>query len=107
MPVALLEAMALARPVVASAVGGIPEIVANEGSGLLIDPKNVEELTEALQRLTQHPALRLRLGQMARQVVVREFSVERMMSQYAALYREVIGGEPTKVGWPMTAASMG
>ena len=66
MPLCVLEAMAHGRPVVASAVGGIPEVVEDGVTGLLVPPGDVAALRAALERLLADPILRRRLGREAR-----------------------------------------
>jgi len=65
-PMALLEAMALARPVVASRVGGIPELVTDGADGNLVPAQDVAALTQALKQLALSPLLRNKLGEAAR-----------------------------------------
>jgi len=76
LPVCLLEAMACGRAVVATSVGGIPDVVEDGVSGLLVEPGDVEGLRAALERLLSDPALRRRLGQAARTRIVDRCSVE-------------------------------
>lgn len=80
-PVALMEAMAASRAVVATALSGIPELVENEVTGLLVDPNNPEQLAAAIGRLAADRSLREMLGQAARVRVTREFALERTVSQ--------------------------
>jgi glycosyltransferase involved in cell wall biosynthesis len=74
-PTVLKEAMSSGLPVVASPVGGIPEIVENEQTGLLVTPRDASALADALQRLVGDNALRERLGRAAREKVVRDFNL--------------------------------
>lgn len=74
-PVALMEAMAASRPVVASALSGIPELVENDVTGLLVDANNPEILASALQRLANDPGLRRRLGEAGRRKVEEDFDL--------------------------------
>jgi glycosyltransferase involved in cell wall biosynthesis len=76
LPVCLLEAMACGRPVVASAVGGIPDVVEDGVTGLLVEPGDVDGLRAALQRLLADPQLRRRLGRAARARVLERCSAE-------------------------------
>ncbi len=91
LPLALLEAMAARLPVVATAVGGIPEVIAEGHHGLLVAFADVEALGKAVGRLAEDPALRQKLGSNARKRVAEEFSIERMASEVTALYRGLLG----------------
>ncbi len=62
LPVALMEAMSVGLPVVASAIGGVPDIVTNEVEGLLVTPGRADELARAIVRMTRDESLRERLG---------------------------------------------
>lgn len=88
-PLALLEAASLGRPVVASAVGGIPEIVTPGGTGLLVAPEDPAALAAALQRLRVDPVLRQTLGAAAREEAVLRFDVRRSLRAVEALYERV------------------
>jgi glycosyltransferase involved in cell wall biosynthesis len=82
-PVTLLEAMAHGVPVVASAIGGIPELLEG-GSGLLVPPENPAELADALAGLAADPGLRAALGESGRQRIAQEFeagTIARRLSQ--------------------------
>jgi glycosyltransferase involved in cell wall biosynthesis len=92
--VALLEAAAARRPIVASAVGGIPEIVHNGESGLLVPPRDVNALATAVLRVLRDPELAQRLGEGARARVVARHSVPAMAAGNLAVYRAVLGSEP-------------
>jgi glycosyltransferase involved in cell wall biosynthesis len=88
LPLALLEAMAAGKPIVASATSGIPEAVTPELDGLLTAPGDVEALAAALQRVLGDAALRERLGSAAAARVAAEFSFDSMIRSYEALYLE-------------------
>ncbi len=96
LPLALLEAMAAGLPIVATAVGGIPEAVENEGTGLLVPPGDPEKLASALRRLARDPGLAGRLGEAARRSAERHFSADRMVEQTLAVYRrlDIAGARP-------------
>jgi glycosyltransferase involved in cell wall biosynthesis len=86
LPYALLEAGAAALPVVASNIGGIPEIVEDGVSGSLCKPDDAEGFSEALGKLAADPALRERFGEALEAHVKKGFSFERMIEQTIALY---------------------
>jgi glycosyltransferase involved in cell wall biosynthesis len=90
LPVALLEAMALGRPVVATTAGGIPEVVADGETGLLVPPGDHEALAGAILRLLDEPDLANRLGAAAADVVKRQWSGASTAERIAALYRTVL-----------------
>lgn len=84
-----LEAMACARPVVGSDVGGIAFTVVHGETGLLVSPRSPERLAEAFRELLSDPERCTHLGLAARQRVETSFSWSRVAEQTAALYREV------------------
>ena len=88
-PNALLEAMACGLPVVASAVGGIPDVVQDGESGLLVPPDDVPALAKAIRRLLVDPDLRRQMGQKARQRVESDYSLQSTTNRHLELYREV------------------
>jgi sugar transferase (PEP-CTERM/EpsH1 system associated) len=85
----LLEAMAAGLPIVASRVGGNPEIIQEENSGCLFKAGDVTELTARLEHLAHCPALRRKWGQAARERAESEFSLERMIDRYHDLYLDM------------------
>lgn len=89
LPLVVLEAMALGRPVVATTVGGTPELVADGETGLLVPPRDVEALTAALKRVLDDEALRRRFGEAGKRRVAERFSSEAMTREVLALYDEV------------------
>ena len=88
--VVCLEAMANARPVVASAVGGLRDLVVHEETGLLVPPGDRRALREALERLLADRGLRKRLGEAARERARREFSWERVGSLILDAYADAL-----------------
>ena len=89
--IVLLEAMALGKCVVATRVGGIPEIVEHEKTGLLVTPGKVEELMQALLTCITDPSKRCRMGQAAKERVEQQFSIEHMMNGLYEIYWEALG----------------
>jgi sugar transferase (PEP-CTERM/EpsH1 system associated) len=94
LPIAVIEAMAAGLPVTATAVGGLPELVAHESTGLLVGPDDAEALAQAWQRLHE-PELRRRLGQAGQRVAVVRYSLDAMVAGYSALYDECLAAART------------
>ena len=92
LPMALLEAMAAAKAVLASTVGGIPEAVADGVNGRLVAPGDAGALAGALGALLADCALRARLGDQARATVRERFSTATALGQLSTLYRELAAG---------------
>ncbi len=107
MPIALLEAMSFGLPVIASRVGGIPQVVEDGANGLLVEPGDVEGLAAAIARLLEDPSLGERLGAAARSTVERRFSLDSALARLAGIYAR-FGLEPgrrTSTTEPSRAAS--
>jgi len=85
-PVVLMEAMACGLPVVSSQLSGIPELVDDEVSGILVPPCDVEGLANALQRLGADAALRQQMGRAGREKVLREFNLRSNAAHLAKLF---------------------
>ena len=84
----LLDAMEQGLPVVASRVGGVPDIVHDRKNGFLIDPASPAQLRDALLTLRADPGLRRTFGQWG-QVFAKDFTAEAMCRKYVALYESV------------------
>ena len=87
LPMSVLEAMAAGLPVVASAVGGVPELVRDGETGALVPPGDSAALASALRTIVADPALRERLGEAGRRRAEQEFSLARFEREHLALYR--------------------
>jgi glycosyltransferase involved in cell wall biosynthesis len=94
-PVALIEAMAAARPVVATRVGGVGELVAD--NGVLTDVDDARALAQGVRRVLDDPALAARFGQCGRRRVVPAFSRERLVGDIDALYQRLIAERATRM----------
>jgi glycosyltransferase involved in cell wall biosynthesis len=89
LPTAVLEAMAAGTPVVASAVGGIPELIEHGQSGLLVPPGDPAALVAACGELLGAPERAERLAARARAVIAERFTLERQAERLAEIYTEL------------------
>jgi glycosyltransferase involved in cell wall biosynthesis len=87
----LLDAMAASRAIVATTAGGIPEIVSDEITGVLVPPRDHHAMARQIVRLLKDAELRRRLGDAGFERVRERFTVERMVAQTAAVYARVVG----------------
>ena len=95
----LLEALAMSRPVVASRVGGIPDMIEHDVSGVLTEPANVENLARGCLSLLDDREKARRLANAGRAEVQQRFSASVMASQMAAVYRTLVAHERTARSW--------
>jgi glycosyltransferase involved in cell wall biosynthesis len=91
---AVMEAMALGRPVIVTRVGGIPELVSDGVEGLVVSAGDVAGIADAIERLITQDTLRQRLGENAYQRVLKDFRIENTVASYRALYHEVLEKRP-------------
>ncbi len=96
MSIALLEAMAAAKPVVATRVGEAPHIIEDGVDGLLVQPRDIDGMTAAIRRLIVDREFRRQLGDAARAKVAAHFTVERMWRSYEEVYLGLVHGSPSK-----------
>ena len=94
-PYTVVEAMLCGRPVVATAVGGVPEAI--EGCGVAVEPRNAQQMADAILDLMADPERRAMLGRAARQKAVREFTLDQCTDAYRALYHELVHGSRRRV----------
>jgi sugar transferase (PEP-CTERM/EpsH1 system associated) len=87
----ILEAMASGRPVIATAVGGNPELVVDGETGLLVPPNDPEAMAAAITKLLRESELRQQMGRAGRRCVEQHFSLDVMVRNYAKVYLEVFG----------------
>ena len=86
----LLEAGAAGTPAVATRVGGVPDIIRDGVTGILVPPREPEAIAEAVLALARDPVRRAAMGKAAREVVVPAFGLEQMVGRIEGLYEELI-----------------
>ena len=94
LPMVLLEAMALKKPVVATAVGGVPEAIGTEGAGILMPEHSVPTFAEAILSILNDPAQARRMGELGEQRVRARFDIDRQVAELERLYDELLRGSP-------------
>jgi glycosyltransferase involved in cell wall biosynthesis len=94
----LVEAMATQLPIIATRVGGVPDIVRNGETGLLVPPEAPGELANAMMRLMGDPGLRQSMAERARVVALEEYNADRFAQRYLRVYQALLRGQvPTGV----------
>jgi len=93
--VALLEAGASGVPLVAYNNGGISEVISHMHNGLLVQPGQIDQLADAIQRLLESRTLTGRLAENSKKVCVQNFSAERMVNEYYQLYKDILENKNT------------
>lgn len=90
LPYSVLESFASGKPVVASRIGGIPEIIGDKGNGLLFDPGDVEELTKKISLLWEDKKLTKKLGKNARETALKSFSPDEHYESLVSIYNRLV-----------------
>jgi len=89
-PNVVLEAMAASKQVVATNVGGIPEVVINGKTGILVPPTNPEALANTIIKLIKNPKLREKMGKAGRKRVEKYFTIKKMVKEYEKVYDRLV-----------------
>ena len=89
-PVVLMEAMATGLPVVSTPIAGVPELITDGHSGLLVPPGRADRLAEALAALQADPQVRERLGRAGREVVEQDFDAEKCAAELAGVFDRMV-----------------
>lgn len=100
----ILEAMALRKPVIASAVGGIPEVIRHRRSGILVPPANPARLARAILALALNPVLRRRIGEAGYRTVLERYSIQAMVRRVGEVYDEELARAGVAAGASIPAA---
>lgn len=90
LPMALLEAMASGVPVIATAVGAIPEVIQNKENGIIVRPGNIVEMIQAIKIMFSEEKLRNLMGERGIMTVWQKYSSEHMVKEYEKLYEQVL-----------------
>ncbi len=90
MPNAIMEAMAAVKPVVATAVGGTPELVIPGETGLLVPPQDPEAMAQACQQMLEHPRRAVGMGRAGRSRIEKFFSIEKMVTDTEKIYQRLL-----------------
>jgi glycosyltransferase involved in cell wall biosynthesis len=88
-PVAIMEAMACELPVVSTNITGIPELVLNGKTGILVEPENIDGMADALETLHKNPAMRDEMGKQGRDWVVKEFTLGGNTEKLGNLFKMI------------------
>ena len=91
----IIEGMAAGKPVVATNGGGVPEIVQDGVTGILVPMKDVESMAEAICLLLEEPATAVRMGRLGRERVMERFTIQRTCRMLEQVYRQVLGKSTT------------
>lgn len=94
MPMAMLEAMACALPVVATRVGGLPDLVTDGENGLLVEAGNPEQLASAMLKIAADPAMRARMQRKSYRRVVDQYDIEQHVARLVEIYQQTIIPQP-------------
>lgn len=97
-PVSAIEALASGTPVVATRVGGVPDVVTDGVDGFLVPPRDTEAAADRLAQLARDPELRARLGETGRANAQARYSVERLVDDVDRLYRELLAAKGLSPG---------
>ena len=88
-PVSLMEAMYLQIPVVSTNISGIPELIENEKEGFLVEPKNVEQLANAIKILLQDEDMRRKMGKRGRRKIEEKFNIQKEVQKLERVWKEI------------------
>jgi glycosyltransferase involved in cell wall biosynthesis len=93
MPLLLYDAMVMARPIVSTAVGGIPEVLEDGVTGILVPPNSPHDLALAMERLLLNPTMAMKLAQRARAAAMEKYSTNHCVQEIQQAYQRLLGGK--------------
>jgi L-malate glycosyltransferase len=91
LPYALIEAMYMKRPIIASAVGGVKEVLSDHINAIIVPPGDAERLADAIKFLYENPKVRKQIGESAFETARESFTIEKMANRYIAVYSRILG----------------
>jgi glycosyltransferase involved in cell wall biosynthesis len=89
-PVALMESMAMETPPISTDVSGIPELIDHQQNGMVVEPKNIDELAEAVSTILSDPEKQRQFGEAGREKVKQEFNVEHEAAKLESVFKKTI-----------------
>lgn len=92
--VTAVEGSACGRPIIASRVGGLPEVVIDQVTGLMVEPENVDALAQAMEYLIEQPEERLRMGRAGRDFILKHYDWQNNVTQMERVYRTLLTAKP-------------
>jgi len=96
LPFSIVESLASGKPVVATSVGGTPEVIIDNQTGMLVPPKNSEALAEKVIKLLNHPDEARKFGQNGRQFVLERFDINNHAKNMLGIYNEILNKKKAK-----------
>jgi glycosyltransferase involved in cell wall biosynthesis len=90
LPMALLEAMAMGKAIIATPVGAIPNVISHGTNGIIVPTRSISDLADAIKNLISNPERIDILGKSARETAIEKFSSDAMVEQYINLYKDMI-----------------
>jgi glycosyltransferase involved in cell wall biosynthesis len=94
-PLSVMEAMAAGKPMICTAVGGVPELV-EDGCGLLVPPRDAQALSKAMSHLLENPSARKVMGEKSAKRAVERFDLRVMTEAYGDLYKKLVAGDRSR-----------
>lgn len=89
LPIALLEAMSFGLPIISTKVGAIPEVITNQKNGILIEPKNINELAKSIKKLVLNPKLREKMKLNNLQLIQSKYSINKFSQEIRTIYEKL------------------
>ena len=102
LPITLLEAMQAKVPIVATKVGGVPDLLGGGNDGLLVEPRDPKKLADAISRIYHDPELRDKFISCAHKKVITDYTTEKMALQYLEVYSKLCKGNRKKLSFTAT-----